>query len=92
MFKVKPIEFGYYIEMTINEDIVCRFVSGIIKYLGIEFDDFNSKLKSYEGGYLELAHYRFGYPVKCIFFLDKKDAEKFIAEYLEPQLIIKELS
>ena len=90
-FKVQKIKQGYNITMIINEHEygIYKYCDTIINYLQIDPNDLNEALKLYDGKF-----YILGMTVKdvILIFTTKEKANTFVNEYLEPLLIVKELS
>lgn len=101
-FKIEKIKSGYCIAMARykNDFTPYWLVSTIIEHLEVEANSFDKMVKKYNGSYLKLnfydnrsyceIHYIDDLYVRT-YFNNEKDAKLFIAEYLEPRLMIKSL-
>ena len=76
---------GQYRIVMYKEAFKYSFVTNIIKYLNITINQFNKAIKKYNGFCVKWI--RFDEEYSCMHFKDKKDAEKFIIDYLEPILV-----
>ena len=101
-FKIKELSNNYFIVniLTDKQDITTSlFVISLINYLQIDANDFDNKLKTYNGLYLKKTYIAASYQLcnsndiyRQACFRSKEDAKKFITEYLEPLLLIRYLS
>ena len=90
IFDINKMLFGCCIRMLCDEfPYVYNYNDEINDYLQINHDDFEKSLNSYNGYYYNVGD---SSDVFILHFDNKEDAERFIKEYLEPQLIAKELS
>ena len=91
-FDIGKIEmFGYYITILCNKYpyTYYRYDNDISDYLQIDRDDFEKSLNSYNGCYYNVGN---SFNIFILYFKNIEDAELFVKEYLEPHLIVKELS
>ena len=90
-FIIRPIANGYYIIIVDNKQMcIYKYNNDIALYLQVNFKNFNETLKIYGGTHKD---FRTGILITTIvYFTNKENAKLFIKEYLEPQLIVKELS
>ena len=90
-FSAQKVMNGYHVTMIINKPNYDTYKYGeaIIKYLQVDTNDFNKALKLYNG-----IPYFLGSTLDSVilYFITKESANDFINNYLEPQLIAKELS
>ena len=83
---------GYFIRtMNYGEYMPSRRFVNILKYLDIDYHDFNKALSSYGGSHQTYSYSNNVCTVHVLYFINREDAELFIKDYLEPQLITKQL-
>ena len=82
---------GYFVLMVCNKHIsTIKCDNEISDYLQIDQYSFNEALKAYNGQYKNLWTNRVFNPT-ILYFTNEENANLFIKEYLEPNLIAKEL-
>ena len=83
---------GYFIRAFYHEECLpfTRFIN-IAKCLEIDCCSFNKVLSSYGGLHQSYSYSNEVYTVDVLYFRNKENAERFIKEYLEPQLIATKL-
>lgn len=97
VFKIEKLisDEDYIISMH-NSQFKCTSISTIARYLHITKNDFDNAIKLYNGFYSRLAfvngfEFKDDDNFKSICFKNKEDAKKFIAEYIEPLLVINSI-
>lgn len=84
---------GYFIRAIIYDEYVSLTNSiNIAEYLNIDCCDFDKALSSYGGLNQTYSYLSKVYTIGILYFINREDAELFLKEYLEPQLIAKQLS
>ena len=92
-FEIVKFDAGYYITMKIkhnkykhNDDEIIR------RFLQIDINSFNNALNLYGWSRQSYGYLNEIYTTHILYFKNKENAELFLKEYLEPQLITKQLS
>ena len=90
IFEVLPFGAGYYITINHSNPLCIHNDGDYIRlYLQVDINNFNDTLKLYNG-VCECFFRMFKY--KILYFTNRKNAELFVSEYLEPLLTARELS